>query len=335
MHSHDAPPAPDNALRALEEKLGIALPPALRGCYATANGGRFGDPQRRDAEWQLHPVRDSSDRKQLKRTAEDILHFTQIALRNTHFPRHGLSIAHDYTMSRQLLVLRDEATGVIGDEIFLFEAHTARWSAPYASDLRAAMAQQRIPETVQPDPSRALPVFRYHADPFASGVMRAASDTCECCGQATGYIYDGSFYAVGDASQFCPWCIADGSAAAKFDGEFNDADSVGMGEVALPPAVVDEVSRRTPSFFSYQQEQWWAHCNDAGCFLGEIEHVDRALLASESARAFKQDMQAQEQLPTEAEWQWLLATPSRERHAAVYVFRCLHCGTLGGYSDCT
>ena len=195
------PPAPEAALRALEEKLAAALPPVLRGCYAASNGGRFGDPRQRDGEWQLHPVFDSSDRKQMKRTAEDVLHYTRLALQDTRFPRDGISIAHDYSMYRQLFVRRDPATGAIAEDILLFDAHTDQWSAPYAADLQAAIDQARIPEAVQPDPARALPEFRYYADPFESGVMRTSGESCQCCGQATGYIYGGSFYAIPQQSQ--------------------------------------------------------------------------------------------------------------------------------------
>lgn len=324
------PPAPDTALRLLEENFGASLPPILRQCYATSNGGLFRDPRKRDCEWQLHPVFDGSDRKQMKRTAEDILYYNKRALQNPCFPRNGISIAHDYSLLRQLLVQRDEVTNAISEQIFLFDAHKNQWRSPYATDLLAAIQQVRIPEAVQSDQGRTLPEFRYYADPFESGVMSASSEVCECCDKATGYIYSGSFYAVGDESRFCPWCIADGSAARKFKGQFNDAISVGLGEVELPDAVVTEVSKRTPSF---QQEQWWAHCNDAGRFLGEIEHVDRVLLASDAALEFRQTIRSQ--LSPHADWQWLLNTPSRKRHMAVYVFHCLHCGTLGGYSDCT
>ena len=329
------PPAPESALRQLEEKLGVSLPPVLRRHYATSNGGTFGDPRHRDCEWRLHPVFDSSDRKQMKRTGEDILYHHNQALQDPRFPRNGISVARGHSLLRQLFVRRDEATGLVSDEVFLFDALQNQWCAPYATDIEAAIRQVRVPESVHPDPARALPVFRYHADPFASGVMTLSSEHCECCGQATGYLYGGSFYAIGDESQFCPWCIADGSAARKFNGEFNDAAGVGMGEAELSQAIVDEVATRTPSFFSFQQEQWWSHCNDAGCFLGEIEQVDRALLASDDALAFRQSIEATEHLPPGAGWQWLLDTPSRRRHAAIHVFRCLHCGTLGSYSDCT
>ncbi|MDR6919110.1 uncharacterized protein CbrC (UPF0167 family) [Pseudomonas sp. 3296] len=236
-------------------------------------------------------------------------------------------------MHRQLFIERDEATGLLSDEVHLFVA--GKKCVPYASDLRAAIAQARTSEAVQPDPVRTLPVFRYYADPFKSGVMSPSGETCQCCGNATGYIYSGSFYSVADESHFCPWCVADGSAAKKFDGEFNDSFGIGMGEIELSEAVIGEVSRRTPSFFSFQQEQWWGHCDDAGQFLGEIEHLDRSLLASDTGLNFRLGIQETPALSTDADWEWLIATPSKKRDVACFVFRCLHCGEMGGYIDCS
>lgn len=326
------PAASESAILGLEKKLGSPLPPILRRYYITSNGGNFSDPRDRDCDWRLHPVFDNRDRKLMKRTAEDIMFYTELALKNNSFPRNGISIAHDYSMHRQLFIRYDEATGALLEEIHLFVS--GKKCESYASDLRAAIEQVRTPETVLPDPTRTLPVFRYYADPLKSGVISISGESCQCCGNATGYIYSASFYSTADESRFCPWCIADGSAAKKFDGEFNDSISIGMGEIELPESVVDEVALRTPSFFSFQQEQWWAHCNDAGQFIGEIEHVEHSLLASDTGLHFRQSIQENQHLYTDADWEWLIATPSKKRNVACYVFRCLHCGELGGYSDC-
>lgn len=79
--------------------------------------------------------------------------------------------------------------------------------------------------------SASLPLFRYHPDPLASGSIRAASETCACCKRDTGWIYTATFYTAQDVSgRFCPWCIADGSAAERFAGEFTD--SYGGGAVS-------------------------------------------------------------------------------------------------------
>ena len=43
---------------------------------------------------------------------------------------------------------------------------------------------------------------------------------------ARGYAYTAGFYAEEDVDAICPWCIADGSAAARFDGSFTDEDAL-------------------------------------------------------------------------------------------------------------
>ncbi|MFD7677041.1 CbrC family protein [Streptomyces sp. NPDC060187] len=59
-----------------------------------------------------------------------------------------------------------------------------------------------------------LPHFRYHPDPVASGSVHENAETCACCNRITGWIYTATFYTAQDVSgRFCPWRIANGSAA--------------------------------------------------------------------------------------------------------------------------
>ena len=68
---------------------------------------------------------------------------------------------------------------------------------------------------------KSLPHFRYHPNPFKTGVFKDdASVVCECCEQATDVYYCGSIYSTSDVSYLCPNCIASGAAAAKFDAGF-------------------------------------------------------------------------------------------------------------------
>jgi uncharacterized protein CbrC (UPF0167 family) len=67
---------------------------------------------------------------------------------------------------------------------------------------------------------KSLPDFRYHPDPLGSGSVIASAESCDACGQARGYVYDGPVYAEDDQWVFCPWCIADGTAARRYDAEF-------------------------------------------------------------------------------------------------------------------
>ena len=99
---------------------------------------------------------------------------------------------------------------------------------------------------------KAMPHFRYHPNPFKTGVFKeGVSVVCECCGQPTDMYYCGSVYCVADVNYLCPHCIASGAAAAKFDAGFiQDADP-------LPPGAADaqgkteELFKRTPGYFSW------------------------------------------------------------------------------------
>jgi hypothetical protein len=62
--------------------------------------------------------------------------------------------------------------------------------------------------------SEPLPDFPYHPDPLATGSIEESPADCVSCGRARGFVYTGSVYAVEEAEPLCPWCIADGSAAA-------------------------------------------------------------------------------------------------------------------------
>jgi uncharacterized protein CbrC (UPF0167 family) len=116
-----------------------------------------------------------------------------------------------------------------------------------------------------------LPQFKYHPDPVATQSVVASSATCDCCGQARGYVYDGPIYAQEEpAGPICPWCIADGFAHTKYGADFSDWDGIGgYGEWdEVPTDVLEEVAFRTPGFRSVQQAQWWTHCGDAAEYLG-------------------------------------------------------------------
>jgi uncharacterized protein CbrC (UPF0167 family) len=67
-----------------------------------------------------------------------------------------------------------------------------------------------------------LPKFKYHPDPVATGAIKPSEEVCECCNRARGYVYTSTIYAEDEIQFICPWCIADGSAAQKFDGMFSD-----------------------------------------------------------------------------------------------------------------
>jgi uncharacterized protein CbrC (UPF0167 family) len=177
-----------------------------------------------------------------------------------------------------------------------------------------------------------LPTFTYHPDPLATGSVEPSKEPCIACGRARGFIYTGPAYAAEELDGgFCPWCIADGSAHAKFDLEFVDQAGVGGNGSwpAVPASVVEEIAFRTPGFCGWQQERWWTHCGDAAEFLGPVGR-DGAIRAG---AAFLDAIRAAAGLARDADWKDYLAALDRDRGPTAYVFRCRVCGALGGYSD--
>ncbi len=176
-----------------------------------------------------------------------------------------------------------------------------------------------------------LPTFRYHPDPLDTGSIVPSSNACRSCGQARGYIYDGSPYAEEELeAAICPWCIADGTAAQQFDAEFVDA--AGIGDYGrwerVRAEVVEEVSRRTPGFSGWQQERWWTHCGDAAQFLGRAGRTELEARWPGAVEAVREEAGYDDE-----EWKEYYAALDREHGPTAYVFRCTHCGQLGAYSD--
>ena len=111
-----------------------------------------------------------------------------------------------------------------------------------------------------------IPDFPYHPDPFSSKVVVGADNQCECCGEKRTLFYIGPFYSAKEIEKICLWCVSDGSAASKFDGLF--VDDLNFEGVDISQKAVEHVTRRTPSYNAWQQEQWLSHCGDACAFDG-------------------------------------------------------------------
>lgn len=168
---------------------------------------------------------------------------------------------------------------------------------------------------------KALPHFRYHPDPFKTGVFKDdASVVCECCEQATDAYYCGSVYCVANVNYLCPYCIASGAAAGKFDAGFiQDADP-------LPPGAADaqgkteELFKRTPGYFSWQGERWLVCCDDYCEFLGDVGTKEL------------EDLGIAEEVFTEYALRGEFAVEDAQGYLvaggdmAGYLFRCTRCG---------
>jgi uncharacterized protein CbrC (UPF0167 family) len=167
-----------------------------------------------------------------------------------------------------------------------------------------------------------IPAFRYHPNPIATGSVKASDGVCRCCGQVRGYIYTASLHTRElQRDSICPWCIADGSAARKFNAMFSDDHP--LVEAGVPGEVIEEVTKRTPGYNSWQQEAWLSCCKDACEFHGDAPQSELQALQGDAV------------VRTLVAWEW------RERdwlqfvqhyqpggNPAVYKFVCRHCGTI-------
>ena len=116
------------------------------------------------------------------------------------------------------------------------------------------------------------PTFFYSPNAYALGIIEQKAITCECCGQMRAFRYSGNLYAETKVVQLCPWCIADGSAAARYNGSFV-SDFVEPGPAtethpAMSEASMAQVSSQTPGYASWQGDVWLGHCGEACIFLG-------------------------------------------------------------------
>ena len=180
-----------------------------------------------------------------------------------------------------------------------------------------------------PDP---LPEVRYHPDPLATGAIEASHAICIACGRARGYIYTGPVYAERELDKrVCPWCIADGTAHQQLGAEFIDVEGIGGYGTwqPVPVGVVRELVERTPCFSGWQQERWFTCCGDAAAFIGRAGKTE-LLAAGETALEIVRAEAGYEG----SEWEEYLDVLDANGSPTAYLFRCLHCGKNGGYSDC-
>jgi len=163
-----------------------------------------------------------------------------------------------------------------------------------------------------------LPHFRYHPNPLETGAFQESKEgvTCDCCGEITNVYYRTPFYAVDKIEYLCPQCIANGRAAEKFDGAFQDSESLDDG--VDDPDKLDELISRTPGYHGWQQEYWRAHCGDYCAFLGYV--------GAKELRTLKVMKEVLDDPMWDDDQKELIQNMVNGGSVQGYLFRCLHCG---------
>jgi uncharacterized protein CbrC (UPF0167 family) len=176
-----------------------------------------------------------------------------------------------------------------------------------------------------------IPEFKYHPNPIKTGSIVPSEDKCICCDQKTGYLYIGPVYAEAEIDeQICPNCISNGLAHNKYGAEFTDI--AGVGDYGhwdnVLESVKEEIAFRTPGFMAWQQERWWTHCNDAGIFLGRAGFEEIEEYGNQLIEELKNDSGINDE-----DWEEYLRALSKDDSPTAYVFQCIKCKKIGGYSD--
>ncbi|MBE6752821.1 MAG: CbrC family protein [Ruminococcaceae bacterium] len=170
-------------------------------------------------------------------------------------------------------------------------------------------------------------VFRYHPDPVATGAFEVtAGEVCDCCGKVTTLCYRNPFFSGEDVECLCPQCIADGSAAEKFDGCFQDSENAG--DVDDPDgSKMMELTARTLGYCGWQQEYWYAHCGDYCAYLGGVlwDDIVRMGLEKELEENYDEEI---------CGFDFDTLRGNINGHLQGYLFRCLTCGKHFLYVDC-
>lgn len=166
-----------------------------------------------------------------------------------------------------------------------------------------------------------IPSFTYHPDPVATGAIKRKDAACPCCSKATHYVYAKSPYCVDEVDDLCPWCIADGSAAQKFDATFIDESP--LVEAGVPPKIIEEVARRTPGYISWQQDAWLSCCEDACVFHGNLRKSEMQSLPFDTIAEFRREHRVDDHI-----WGQLFEDYEPGGSPAIYKFVCRHCARI-------
>ena len=162
-----------------------------------------------------------------------------------------------------------------------------------------------------------LPTFKYNPNAERLGIIKKEETSCPVCEQKQNYVYQGPFYCIDEVDGICPWCIKDGSAAKKYEGEFQDSYSC---DTVNNEEFLTELTTRTPGYSGWQQERWLSHCGDFCAlkdYVGWLEIKDLKEELEDDLKEIKSEYNL-----TQEELEKYLVNNGGVQG---YLFQCLHC----------
>lgn len=178
-----------------------------------------------------------------------------------------------------------------------------------------------------------LPKFKYSPNAYAIGVFDDVEGICSICNQSRKLKYVGSFYSMDEPDYICAYCIQTGEAAEKYNGTFNDdmgIEGVSNESAELHHPNIDqnklfEVTKKTPSYNSWQQEVWLTHCNEPCAFIAYADGKDIQAYSYELQEDIENAGYDQADLKENL---------TKGGHLVGYLFKCLNCGKHRLHIDC-
>lgn len=108
-----------------ETRLGVKFPASFVVRMTKLNGGSV----ETDVDgWELFPFLDSTDRKRLARTCNDIVHETQFARQSPRFPADAVAIGANGGGDYLILVPQADAPQLLSHEVFWWDHETGEIS---------------------------------------------------------------------------------------------------------------------------------------------------------------------------------------------------------------
>jgi len=98
------------------------------------------------------------------------------------------------------------------------------------------------------------PTFRFHPGAYERSSLVKSDESCDACGEPSGWLYASIVYVEEDEPQLCARCIAGGKLTDHFDGDYSLHDADFDDEV--DDDMAEEVMQRTPGFATYNAFEW-------------------------------------------------------------------------------
>lgn len=108
-----------------EAKLNVTFPESYKKKMQIENGGEIQTPP---DSWLLYPFFDKSNKKRLKRTANDICRETKQAMEWEGFPQNAICIGSNGCGDQLVFVESESQKGLLGNEVFWWDHETANIS---------------------------------------------------------------------------------------------------------------------------------------------------------------------------------------------------------------